>query len=282
MSVEVFERDLLPRLGESVGIGEIVGTQRRGDRLVVVFDFGKHEADVWIDADGRALIDPPQRRVAVVAETNYGDFDPPEGSAAFAWRKLGLVDGGGKPTRRGQVFARFQGGDGLMVAAALEDASYPLDELVWHLANLRGGYRFAAEDVDGGSSRLGSCARTLYGMVDYPGYLELGLCPNFGEGTAEVVEELVTGRKRVGALTTIELRPGDIERAVIEWLSLLRHVVHARELEWDRWAALQRICGEFLDRYGGDERKFSIEPLPPGLLGRRVRQRFGFRDFQQT
>jgi hypothetical protein len=178
------------------------------------------------------------------------------------------------------VFARFQGGEGLMVAAGLEDASYPLDELAWHLANLRGGYRFAGESDGGGSTRLGSCARSLYGMLDYPGYLELGLCPNFGEGTAETVQQALAGGKRLIDLATPELRSGDIERAVVEWLSLLRHVVHARELEWDRWLALQRICGELLRRYGGDERRPIVAPLSAAILGRRVRQRYGFRDFK--
>ncbi len=135
-----------------------------------------------------------------------------------------------------------------MVAAGLEDASYPLDELAWHLANLRGGYRFSGESDGGGSTRLGSCARSLYGMVDYPGYLELGLCPNFGEGTAEIVHKRWLAAKRAIDLATPELRAGDIERAVVEWLSLLRHVVHARELEWERWLALQRICGELLSQ----------------------------------
>ena len=222
----------------------------------------------------------------IEAETNYEgrggeSFDPPAGSAAHAWRKLGLVDPAGVPTLRGQVFARFQGGEGLMVAAALEDGSYPLDELAWHLANLRGGYRFAGEGDGGGSSRLGSCARSLYGMVDYPGYLELGLCPNFGDGTAEVVQDALAAGSRLTALETVDLKAGDIERAVVEWLSLLRHVVHARELDWDRWSSLQRICGEFLNRYSTDERRNGIAPLSQAILGKRVRLRFGYRDFQQ-
>ena len=168
-----------------------------------------------------------------------------------------------------------------MVAAALEDTSYPVDELVWHLANLRGGYRFATDGDGGGSARLGSCARNLYGMVDFPGYLELGLCPNYGEGTAEVVQEVLAGGKRIADLATIDLRPGDIERAIVEWLSLLRHVVHARDLEWERWTALQRICGDQLERHGGGGRTTVVEPLPATVLGKRVRQRFGFRDFQK-
>ena len=280
LTLAEFYMRVLSVLRQRQGVGEVMGTVKRGGRLLVQVQYQEHEMEVVIDADGRALIDPPRRRVAIEAATDYDGFDPPAGSAAFAWRKLGLVDPSGKPSRRGQVFARFHGGEGLMVAAALEDPTYPLDELVWHLANLRGGYRFAEDGDGGGSSRLGSCARTLYGMVDYPGYLELGLCPTYGESTAEVVEALLSGGKRSAELTTRELRVGDIERAVIEWLSLLRHVVHARELDWDRWAALQRICAEFLSRFAMDERNKIIEPLPPGILNKRIRQRFGFRDFQ--
>jgi len=280
MDLVEFEQSVLPKLETSQELGKVTGTKRRGDRLALLIEFDDHEVDVFVDSNGRALIDPPQRRVAVEVETDLDGFNPPPGSAAHAWRKLGLVDQAGKPTRRGQVFARFQGGEGLMVAAAMEDTSYPLDELAWHLANLRGGYRFAGESDGGGSSRLGSCARSLFGMVDYPGYLELGLCPNFGEGTAEVVQQALQDGKRLVELETIELRAGDIERAVVEWLSLLRHIHHARDLEWSRWSALQRICEDLLNRFGASERTNTIEPLPAGVLGKRVRQRFGYRDFQ--
>ena len=36
----------------------------------------------------------------------------------------------------------FTGGDGLALAAAMEDEQYPLEELVYDIANLRGGFRF--------------------------------------------------------------------------------------------------------------------------------------------
>lgn len=280
MTRQEFDERVLPILRERQELGEVSGTKRRGDRLVAQVEFGDHQMEVTIDANGKALIDPPSRRVAVEVETGYEGFEPPAGSAAFAWRQLGLVDSGGKPTRRGQVFARFNGGEGLMVAAALEDASYPLDELIWHLGNLRGGYRFADEGDGGGSVRLGSCARSLFGMVDHPGYLELGLCPNYGEGTAEAIQDVLANGRKVADLTTVELRAGDIERAIVEWLSLLRHVVHARELQWGRWVALQRACGKYLNLYAGDERRNSVGALPQTTLNRRVRQRFGFRDFQ--
>jgi hypothetical protein len=40
----------------------------------------------------------------------------------------------------------FQQGDGLAIAAALEDERYPLDELIYDLANLDGGFRFCGDE----------------------------------------------------------------------------------------------------------------------------------------
>ena len=71
MSAEEFDRHVLPKLRETQDAGRIIGTVRRGERFLVQLDFSEHEVDVVIDADGRALIDPPQRRVAVEAETSY-------------------------------------------------------------------------------------------------------------------------------------------------------------------------------------------------------------------
>ena len=69
-----------------------------------------------------------------------------------------------------------------MIAAALENVSYPAEDIVQHLANLRGGARFS-DFADGPSLRLAACAREAYGHLDHEGYLEGGLCPGFGEGT---------------------------------------------------------------------------------------------------
>jgi hypothetical protein len=43
---------------------------------------------------------------------------------------------------RGRIVSFFSQGDGLAIAAALEDETYPLDELVYDLANLDAGFRF--------------------------------------------------------------------------------------------------------------------------------------------
>ncbi len=43
-------------------------------------EFGEQEVAVQIDSDGRALIDPPRRRVAIEIETSY---ETAEGGAAL-------------------------------------------------------------------------------------------------------------------------------------------------------------------------------------------------------
>ncbi len=212
-----------------------LGLVSRGSAVALQLDPGTIHIPALVDSLQRPLLDPPRRRVAVAAETGYTtgpvQFQPPAGSPAHAWRKLGLVDENGRPTARGRIFCRFQSGEGLMIAAALEDESYDVTEMVCHLANLRGGHRFA--DAGGASGRLAVAARAAYGHVDHEGYLHAGLCPGFGEGTWEILEHYQS--KGAAALAGTEVSTGDVERALLEWRSLLRHVVHAPAPDVPRW-----------------------------------------------
>ena len=54
-----------------------------------------------------------------------------------------------EPTRRGRIVSFFSQGDGLAMAAALEDESYHLDEMIYDVANLDAGFRFAKDDSSG-------------------------------------------------------------------------------------------------------------------------------------
>jgi hypothetical protein len=192
-----------------------------------------------VTPDGKGLLQAPTRRVSATNDENpFEDFNPPRGSAAYAWKKLGLVDKAGSPTARGRIFSRFQGGEGLVIAAALEDDHYPVDDIIKHLANIRGGPRFS-DFSDGPSLRLAATSRDLYGHVDYEGYLTAGLCPGFGEGTWEALELFRSGGMRVLEKETDAIRRGDIERATLEWKSLLRHILHAADPGVPRWAQLQ-------------------------------------------
>jgi hypothetical protein len=48
-------------------------------------------------------------------------------------------------------------------------------------------------------------------------------------------------------MTNESLRSGDIERALMEWRSLLRHIVSAPHLEWDRWLSLRKAAAHFIE-----------------------------------
>jgi hypothetical protein len=46
------------------------------------------------------------------------------------------------------------------------------------------------------------------------------------------------------------IRRGDIERAILEWESLLRHILHAADPLFPRWNELQAAARQFLDKTG--------------------------------
>jgi hypothetical protein len=246
--------------------------KQRGRFLHMIVDYADYPADALIDPAGQALIDPPTRSVSQTAETSYQSdtgtlVDPQPGTVAHAWRKLGLVDAAGVPTRRGQIFSRFQRGEGLLIAAALEDEHYPAEDLAWHLANIRAGHRFSDHD-DGDSIRLAAAARQAYGTQSHDGYLETGLCPTYGEGAAEAVRSFIEHRPPPEDPT---YGPGDLERAVSEWLSLLRHITHAPEIAWDRWHQLQSAATDAIQHHA---RPHQIPPpLPQPLLTHKLRMR---------
>ncbi len=257
-------------------------TVRNDGAVLARIDYSGATAEAYRDSAGIWLAAPQRRTVSVEVETGYVDefagqnFAPPANSAAHAWRKLGLVKADGRPTQRGRIFSFFYQGEGLAVAAALEDETYPPDELAQHLANIRAGHRFESETrVSGASERLGAICRQTYGPVDHPGYLRLGLPEAFGEGAAEVVAvHLEKRRAWRQEATTRELGLGDVERAVVEWFSLLRHICNAPRLDWERWAALKHAAAEILARHGADHAKTGEFPaIAPHVLHRKVNHR---------
>jgi len=187
-------------------------------------------------------------------------------SPAYAWRRLGLVESDGTPTRRGVVFGFFQAGEGLAIAAALEDENYPIADLVFDLANLRAGPRFA-EDESPLAGRLGALCQTVYQRADHPGYLEMGVPVHYGAGAAEVIRELVENPGSRYRITSDLLRHGDVERALMEWRSLLRHTAAAPDLEWPRWLELKRRAQELLGKTASP----TILDFPPLLAAQRRR-----------
>ena len=53
--------------------------------------------------------------------------------------------------------------------------------------------------------------------------------------------------------------PGDIDRVIIEWRSLLRQIAHAPDLEWPRWRALQAMAKTILN----ETESPTLTELPP-------------------
>lgn len=248
-----FRERVVPVIPELNGGGEVFDLVERNGLLSLRIDFGGMARDCWIDSHGVGLISPPERKQYPEVCQSCDQLAFCEGgiarkfSPALAWRRLQLVEKNGAPTRRGMVFSFFYQGEGLAVAAALEDETYGIDELVYDIANLRAGHRFEEEEIARGS-RLGSVCREAYPREDFPGYLEGGVPPTYGDGAAEVLQELEGKPGKRQAQTGEFLRTGDIERAYLEWRSLLRQIVFAPDYDWDRWRELQREARQLLSR----------------------------------
>jgi len=206
---------------------------------------------VPVDSHGVAIWRPVQREVLPYDCAQCSLVEVCKGLAtatgtAMLWRRLGLVDTTGAPTMRGRIVSFFSQGDGLAIAAALEDESYPLDELVYDLANLDGGFRFCGDDNRWGG-RLATVCHERYGLQSIPGYLENGMPPKYGAGAEQVVASVHQNPANKHAWITDLLGAGDIDRAIIEWRSLLRQITHAPELDWPRWRALQALAKGILN-----------------------------------
>ena len=183
---------------------------------------------------------------------------PTATGTALLWRRLGLVDAVGAPTRRGRVVSFFSNGDGLAIAAALEDESYPLDELIYDLANLDAGFRFCGED-NRWAGRLAIASHRTYGNQIIPGYLENGVPPHYGAGAEAVVASLHRNPQAKHTWVGEWLGVGDIDRVVIEWRSRLRQAAHAPELDWPRWRAFQQMARAILNETTSP----TLTDLPP-------------------
>ncbi len=252
------------RMPEWSGGGTFTGFVRRGPTLYARIDFSGAKTSAVRDSLGRDLREPPERTALPFVCRNCLEREHDQtveivSSPAFAWRRLGLVEPNGAPTRRGVIFGFFQGGEGLAVAAALEDETFPIDDLVFDLANIRAGPRFAGEDAPLGG-RLAALCQTLYERADHPGYLEMGVPVHYGAGASEVVREVVNNPGGRYKISSELLRYGDIERALMEWRSLLRHIAAAPDLEWDRWRAL-KIAAEDLLKRTASPTTFDFPPL---------------------
>ena len=245
-SRDAITAQIIPALTPLLAGGSPAGLVMRGNVLSLLVRYDATPWPVYLDSGGNALVAPPERTVSLEPETTSQQpgglpaILPPH-SAAFAWRQLGLVSPNGTPTRRGEIFSLFSGGEGLAIAAALEDSSYPTHEITRHLANVRGGFRFSEASLSGGSERLAMSCLHAYGAANHDGYLDAGLPSGYGEGTAEAIA-LWLERRKPAERDDGFLGEGDRERAFTEWISLLRQIAHAPDIAWDRWTDLKQSC----------------------------------------
>jgi hypothetical protein len=243
-----FETEIRSRLAELVSPGVIVEWMTRGKTVSIRVDYSNVSVKAYTDSLGKALITPPERQnlpevCRACDQLEHDRTVSMVNSPAYAWRHLGLVERDGTPTSRGVIFSFFHGGEGLAVAAALEDETYPIGDLIFDLANIRAGPRFAGEDAPMGG-RLGILCQRVYGRADYPGYLAMGVPVQYGAGASEVMRELTLDPRSRHKLASELLRHGDIERGLLEWRSLLRHIVSAPEYPLPRWGELKAAARE--------------------------------------
>jgi len=219
-------------------------------RIVAELSLAELTMRVPVDSHGVAIWKPVEREVpaadcaacSLVAECRK--LSPATGTALL-WRRLGLVDAAGTPTRHGRVVSFFSQGDGLAIAAALEDSGYPIEELIYDVANLDAGFRFCGEE-NRWAGRLAMACHQRFGLQSIPGYLENGVPAKYGSGAELVVAGVHRNPNSKHAWETEFLGAGDIDRVIIEWRSLLRQIAHAPELDWPRWTELQRAAREIL------------------------------------
>lgn len=221
------------------------------ERIVAEVSLAEQTIRVPVDSYGVAIWRPIEREVlpedcarcSLVAVCRQL---PTSTGTALLWRRLHLVDAEGNPTRRGRVVSFFAQGDGLAIAAALEEPGYPLDELIYDLANLDAGFRFAG-DESRWAGRLAMACHQAYGLQSIPGYLENGLPPKYGAGAEQIVASVHKNPTAKQAWITDLLGAGDIDRIIIEWRSLLRRIIHAPDLDWARWRDLQSVARSVLN-----------------------------------
>jgi len=241
----------------------VVRFVNQAHRIMAQLSLADFTMRVPVDSHGVALWRPTEREVlpydcarcSLVATCKQL---PTATGVALLWRRLGLVDASGVPTPRGQVVSFFSHGDGLAIAAALEDEKYPLDELIYDLANLDAGFRFCGED-NRWAGRLALVCSEKFGRQTIPGYLENGAPPKYGTGAEQVVASVHKNPQSKHDWITDLLGAGDIDRIFIEWRSLLRQIGHAPDLDWPRWRALQAIAKAILN----ETESPTVTDLPP-------------------
>lgn len=261
----VWEEKIAPLLAEKLAQMKtpVVRFMQQEHRILACVSIADLTMRVPVDQHGVALWRPTEREVLPYdcAQCNQVPVCKQLSAAtgtALLWRRLHLVDAAGVPTLRGRVVSFFSQGDGLAVAAALEDQSYPIEELVYDLADLDAGFRFCGDENRWGG-RLALACHQKFGLQSIPGYLENGVPPKYGAGAEQIVASVHKNPMNKHGWVTDMVGSGDIDRVIIEWRSLLRQISHAPALEWPRWQALQAMAKTILN----ETESPTLTDLPP-------------------
>lgn len=261
-TLDKIERQLVPIIGDHTHGGRAVRLTAEGNELCALLEYDGARMHAYHDLHGKALLNPHERSREIPGSGRTGSSEKPlfhaNRSVAEQWHQLGLIDRQARPTRRGLIFSFFNHGEGLAIAAGLEAGRYPIEELLYDLANIRSGHRFNALALAG--RPLTQFCQETFGSANITGYLRGGLPEDYGEGASEILYNLERRSRRIDDYLDDELSRGDIERAQIEWRSLCTHVAHAPDLEWTRWMELKQACSDFI---GSRKPASPFENLPP-------------------
>ncbi|MEM8867861.1 MAG: DEAD/DEAH box helicase [Verrucomicrobiota bacterium] len=261
--IESIEQRILPQLPLLTRGGRNVELDQRNDTLYSKLDYSEAEIYALKDLNGNGLLNPKERKRQIAGTktallSRDGKTINKPRTVAEYWFALGLIDAQARPTRRGIIFSLFNHGEGLAVAAGLEATHYPIEELLYDLANLRAGHRFNALAI--GGRPLTNLCQERYGLRSIPGYLRRGLPEDYGEGASEILYNIKHASSQAEHYIDDELSHGDIERARIEWKSLRQHIAHAPDHDWDRWRELKTASLASLAHEG---QELPFENLPP-------------------
>ena len=202
----------------------------------------------------------------------------PEPTLWWSLQRTGVLDRELRLTARGAIAVNFMGPEGLALAVALEDRRYNLDSLLYDVANLFGGDRFAGTNPRRLGRLVQVCEKT-FRRFDFPGFLDEGVPVDYGSGADEVVQAVVERTARAGELVAdLELAGrGDVDRLMIEWRSFLRQVARAPAFDPERLPAKDLRLAERWDLFRGlcasvvDSRPAPGLPAVPALTAEQRR-----------
>jgi len=255
-------------------------------RIIAILDLSQYPIAAYQDVHGQYICNPLTRKNMHSTckncpyQASCKKINRPA-RTVYDWKQLGLISNEGYLTTRGRIASTFYGGDGLAIAAALERKDYPLNDLIFDLANLSAGFRFASGLLRW-SGRLGKICCDTYKGLTCSGYLEEGYPQEYGAGASEIVRLCQENSENKLALTRKNLGPGDIDRAIIEWRSRMRQILHSSNTMKNsselaqaaltndripqdnlfliqRWEELKSLCKTMLE----ETESPALEELPP-------------------